>query len=308
MKGTVYQSTGLWYNVKTDEENFVPARLLGKNRLEESKLTNPVAVGDRVELIKDSLGKEFLIESIEPRKNYLIRKSPRKTEHSHIIASNIDLGIFVFTLSYPRTSTGFLDRFLVCCEAYGIPSKILLHKWDNYKDREKNKLTGIKKVYDRIGYETDITSIQDPRSLETLENEMRGKTSLLFGHSGVGKSSILNLLFPGLDLKTSEVSDFTKKGRHTTTFAQMFDLDENGRVIDIPGIKEFALEDNFEKYEIGQFFPEIKEYAGDCKFHNCLHMHEPGCQVIPKVEDGTINFERYKSYCGLVEAEDFKNK
>jgi ribosome biogenesis GTPase / thiamine phosphate phosphatase len=308
MTGIVYQSTGLWYRIKMEDGKIISSRLAGKNRLIEGKLTNPIAVGDSVVLIPSSDGSDMVIDSILPRRNYLIRKSPHKTEHSHIIASNIDLGIFVFTSKLPRTSRGFLDRFLICSEAYDIPVLILLHKWDQYDEKELNELGDILALYDQLGYSVASSSVVIPLGMEKIAKELKGKTSLLFGHSGAGKSSILNFLFPDLELKTSPLSDFSKKGKHATTFAQMFDLDDTSRVIDMPGIKEFALEDNIEDYEISQFFPEIKAAGENCKFYNCLHLHEPGCRVLEELENGMIDQGRYNSYRGLVEKGDFKSK
>ncbi len=308
MKGTVYRSTGLWYIVKLESGQFVTSRLAGKNRLTTGKLTNPIAVGDVVILDDNKDGNDHVIIDIRDRENYLIRKSPRKTEHSHIIASNLDLGIFVFTKKLPRTSQGLLDRFLVACEAYGIPVLILFHKWDIYDEDQKKELEKTIKLYESLGYETMVSSIEDPLSMEAILEAIKGNTSLFFGHSGSGKSSILNMIFPGLDLKTSELSGFSNKGRHTTTFAQMFDLDEETRVIDIPGIKEFALEDNIENYEISQFFPEIRDSGRQCKFYNCLHVNEPNCHVQKDLAEGFIDLQRYKSYLGLIEESDFKKK
>jgi len=308
MIGIVYQSTGLWYKIKLGDGSIISSRLAGKYRLQKGKLTNPIAVGDSVVLLPSSDGSDLIIDSVNPRKNYLIRKSPHKTEHSHIIASNIDLGIFVFTLKLPRTSRGFLDRFLVCSEAYGIPVLILLHKWDQYDKKEMVELKEISDLYFGLGYPIFRSSVVQPLGMKQIAKELNGKTSLLFGHSGTGKSSILNYLFPDLGLKTSPISNFSKKGKHATTFAQMFDLNQSSRVIDMPGIKEFALEDDIEDYEISQFFPEFRKAGKDCKFYNCLHLHEPECKVLAGLENGIIDQGRYNSYRGLVEKEDFKSK
>ena len=276
----------------------------GKIRLKDSKLTNPIAVGDRVEVGEEDL----MIQAVLPRKNYFIRQSPRKTEHFHVIASNIDLAVFVFTKKLPRTSTGFLDRFLVCCEAFDISPLILIHKWDQYDDKEKDQLHELKDLYKGIGYGVLISSVIDGSGMDELPAELKEKTTLFFGHSGSGKSSIMNFLYPDLNLKTSDISGFSKKGKHATTFAQMFDVEGGSRLIDIPGIKEFALDDEIEDYELSHFFPEIKEFGQGCKFHTCLHLNEPDCKVKEAVTTGLINENRYVSYVGLVEKSDFKKR
>ncbi len=276
----------------------------GKLRLKDSKLTNPVAVGDKVEVH----GSDHMITKVLPRKNYLIRKSPRKTEHSHIIASNIDLAVFVFTKRLPRTSPGFLDRFLVCCEAFDIKPLILIHKWDLLDASESELLEEMESLYLSIGYDIIKTSVVSGVGMEKLAVLLDQQTNLFFGHSGTGKSSIMNSLFPDLDLKTSEISDFSKKGKHATTFAQMFDVGGETKVIDIPGIKEFALDDDIEDYEISHFFPEIRKVGESCRFHNCLHLNEPNCKVLEALGKGEISESRFKSYLGLIEKGDFKMK
>ena len=278
---------------------FFEARIRGKFKLIKTRLTNPLAVGDHVEF---SLEQDDVawITKIEPRKNYLIRKSVNLSKEAHIIASNIDIACFIFTLKHPETSLGFLDRFLACCEAYNIKPLILLNKMDVLSDEEKEIVGNVESIYQEIGYETLEISSYSKLNLEILKDILKDKVSVFFGHSGSGKSTLVNALQPELNLKTSEISETHLKGKHTTTFAQMYFWDFGGSVIDTPGVREFAMID-VEKEEIQHYFPEVFSIGRDCKFHNCMHINEPKCAVVENVESGLIEESRYITYLKLME-------
>jgi len=298
--GLITKSTGSWYQVlDRDSGKFFEARIRGKFKLLKNRLTNPVAVGDFVEfqLEQDDIA---WITKIEPRKNYLIRKSVNLSKESHIIASNIDIACFIYTLRFPETSLGFLDRFLVCCEAYNIQPLILFNKMDVLDENDLEIVENIKQLYNKIGYQSLEISSYSKLNLNTLKEILRDKTSVFFGHSGSGKSTLVNALQPGLNLKTAEISDAHLKGKHTTTFAQMYFWDFGGSVIDTPGVREFAMID-VDKTEIQHYFPEIFETGRNCKFHNCLHINEPKCAVIQEVEAGEIPETRYYTYLKIME-------
>ncbi len=300
MKGLVTKSTGSWYQVfDLDTQKTYEARIRGKFKLLKNRLTNPLAVGDFVEfqLEQDNIA---WITKIEPRKNYLIRKSVNLSKESHIIASNIDVACFIFTLKFPETSLGFLDRFLACCEAYNIIPLILFNKMDVLNEDEKELVYDIEVIYQKIGYETLEISSYTHLNLEILQETIKDKTSVFFGHSGCGKSTLVNALQPDLNLKTSEISETHLKGKHTTTFAQMHFWSFGGSVIDTPGVREFAMID-VEKEEIQHYFPEIFKTGRECKFHNCMHISEPKCAVIAAVEEGEIEESRYYTYLKLME-------
>lgn len=300
MKGLVIKSTGSWYQVLDLDTNAIyEARIRGKFKLIKTRLTNPLAVGDHVdfELEQDQIA---WITKIEPRQNYLIRKSVNLSKESHIIASNVDVACFIFTLKLPDTSLGFLDRFLACCEAYNIKPLILFNKIDLLNEAEEELVDDIRAVYEDIGYSTLKISSYSQLNLSELKELIKDKVSVFFGHSGSGKSTLVNALQPGLDLKTSEISESHLKGKHTTTFAQMFFWDFGGSVIDTPGVREFAMID-VEKEEIQHYFPEIFKEGRNCKFHNCLHISEPKCAVIEAVEVGAIQESRYITYLKLME-------
>lgn len=300
LKGLITKSTGSWYQVlELDHKQFYEARIRGKFKLLKSRLTNPIAVGDFVEfeLEQDQVA---WITKIEPRKNYLIRKSVNLSKESHIIASNIDLACFIFTLKFPETSLGFLDRFLVCCEAYNIPAMILFNKMDTLDNDQKEIVHEIKNIYQNIGYETLEISSYSKLNLDLLKNKIKDKVSVFFGHSGCGKSTLVNALQPDLNLRTGEISDVHLKGKHTTTFAQMHFWNFGGSVIDTPGVREFAMID-VEKEEIQHYFPEIFETGRSCKFHNCLHINEPKCAVLEAIEDGEIQESRYFTYLKIMD-------
>ena len=306
MKGLITKSTGSWYQVLEEESGkFFEARIRGKFKLLKTRLTNPLAVGDNVEF---SLEQDDVawITKIEPRKNYLIRKSVNLSKEAHIIASNIDLACFIFTLKHPETSLGFLDRFLVCCEAYNITPLILFNKMDVLSDEEKELTRFIAEIYNEIGYDSLEISSYSQLNLEVLKETIKDKVSVFFGHSGSGKSTLVNALQPDLNLKTSEISETHLKGKHTTTFAQMHFWTFGGSVIDTPGVREFAMID-VEKEEIQHYFPEIFTIGRECKFNNCMHLNEPKCAVLAAVEDGKIQESRYSTYVKIMEEADENN-
>ena len=300
MKGLITKSTGSWYHVlDVEHQKTYEARIRGKFKLIKTRLTNPLAVGDRVEfqLENDDIA---WITKIETRKNYLIRKSVNLSKEAHIIASNVDIACFIFTLKHPETSLGFLDRFLACCEAYSIEPLLLFNKTDLLIEEELEIVDEIIADYEKIGYKTLKTSSVSGENLDLLKEIIADKVSVFFGHSGCGKSTLVNALQPGLNLKTSAISDVHLKGKHTTTFAQMFFWSFGGSVIDTPGVREFAMID-VDQYEIQHYFPEIFEVGRNCKFHNCMHQNEPKCAVINDVERGEILESRYITYLKLVE-------
>lgn len=307
MKGLITKSTGSWYQV-LDQENgqFYEARIRGKFKLIKTRLTNPLAVGDHVEF---SLEQDDVawITHIDPRKNYLIRKSVNLSKEAHIIASNIDVACFIFTLKFPETSLGFLDRFLACCEAYNIRPLILFNKMDTLNEEEKEIIGSVESMYQEIGYETLQISSYSRYHLDELQEIIQDKVSVFFGHSGSGKSTLVNALQPDLNLKTSEISTSVLKGKHTTTFAQMHFWTFGGSVIDTPGVREFAMID-VEKEEIQHYFPEIFRLGRECKFHNCMHINEPKCAVTASLENGgEIEESRYVTYLKLMEEADENN-
>lgn len=300
MKGLITKSTGSWYQVLEYETGrFFEARIRGKFKLIKTRLTNPLAVGDLVEF---SLEQDDVawITKIEPRKNYLIRKSVNLSKEAHIIASNIDIACFIFTLKYPETSLGFLDRFLVCCEAYSIKPFILFNKMDVLSEQEKEISAQIAAIYEGIGYDTLEISSYSELNLELLKTLIKDKVSVFFGHSGSGKSTLVNAMQPELNLKTTEISTTNLKGKHTTTFAQMHFWHFGGSVIDTPGVREFAMID-VQKEDIQHFLPEIFSVGRKCKYHNCMHINEPKCAVLAAIEAGEIEESRYYTYLKIME-------
>jgi ribosome biogenesis GTPase len=304
MKGIITKSTGLWYDVRTEAGDVIPCRLRGKFRIDGNKNTNPAVVGDIVvlDLEKDNTGS---ITQIEKRKNYIDRKSTKLSKINHLIAANIDQAFLVVTLKEPRTSLGFIDRFLVACEGFRIPVCIVFNKMDIYSPKEIKKVKELSQLYQSVGYNVLETSVLKNEGLNAIQEMMKEKVSLFSGHSGVGKSAIINATDPALNLKVGEISKFHSKGKHTTTFAQMFPLSQGGYIIDTPGIKEFGLI-QYSKEEIRDYFPEIREYNNQCRFNNCCHKNEPNCAVKKAVEEGKIPSSRYLNYLAILEADDMK--
>lgn len=306
MEGIVTKSTGSWCTVKRDDGLKTECRVKGKFRTDEIKSTNPVAVGDRVEfqLEKDSTG---MIETIKPRKNYIIRKATKLSKQTHIIASNIDQALLIVSLVNPETLTGFIDRFLVTAEAYSIPSLIVFNKTDLYSSADIEKMHYLSAVYENVGYKSLTVSAEKSINLELLKEIMMGKTSLLAGNSGVGKSTLINKLEPGLNLKVSEISEAHQMGTHTTTFAEMYDLSMGASIIDTPGLKSFGIVD-FRKEELFHYFPEMFRLVDQCRFGNCNHINEPGCAVKNAVEEGTIAGHRYQNYLDIYYGDELEVK
>ncbi len=302
--GLVVRSTGSWYEVLTADKHIWQCRLKGKFKIKGLKTSNPIAVGDKVKFeVEDVIENTGIIFEIEPRENYIIRKSVHKTGHGHILAANLDQAVIIVTLNYPRTSLGFLDRFLVSAESFRIPVTIVFNKVDLLSEEEKNYLADLAAMYEEIGYPCVFTSVVQGIGIEEFKELLAGKITLLSGHSGVGKSSLVNVIAPDLDLKTSAISDFANKGVHTTTFATMFEITENSYIIDTPGIKELGLID-IEPSELSHFFPEMRAKLGDCKFHNCKHLNEPHCAVLEAVATGEIAESRYMSYLSMMDNDD----
>ncbi len=304
MKGRVIKSTGSWYIVQT-EAGIINARLRGKFKQDDLKLTNPIAVGDYVEVKKEEDQPTSVITDILPRENYIIRKSTRKAHFSHILASNIDQAYLIITLKNPRTSLGFIDRFLVSTESFRIPATILVNKMDvGYKEKDMEYLQDIKDIYPPLGYPVlEISALHAADLHQQFMPLLKGKTTLLSGHSGVGKSTFLNKIIPEAGQFTQEISKFSSKGVHTTTFAEMFPIENGGYLIDTPGIKEFGILDIGE-FELSHYFVEMRKYLGQCRYNNCQHINEPGCVVLQKLEEGYIHPYRYDSYVKILFEED----
>jgi len=307
-KGLVIRSTGSWYSVKTESGEIIDCRIKGKFRMKGIRTTNPVAVGDRVTYRveeNESHNPVGVITDIEERRNYIIRKASNLSKESQIIAANIDQAFLIITIKDPVTLPGFIDRFLVTAEAYRIPASLVINKLDIYNEKDYQKLEEYLWTYEEIGYKCYQVSAEKNFNIDTLRDDMRGKINVLSGHSGVGKSSIINRLDPELDLKTAQISDYHRQGKHTTTFSEMFEMHGGGYLIDTPGIRGFGVID-MEKEEISHFFPEIFKLLKDCRYHNCTHIHEPGCAVKAALEAGEIPVTRYESYLSLVLGEDTK--
>ncbi|MBN1182856.1 MAG: ribosome small subunit-dependent GTPase A [Bacteroidales bacterium] len=297
-KALVIKSTGSWYTVKMDDGSFLDCRIKGKLRTFGFKSTNPVAVGDWVEVEKNEQDHTGLICDLAERKNYIIRRSPNLSKTSQIIAANIDQAFLIATIKYPETYPEFIDRFLVTAEAYQIPAHIIFNKVDIYNKKNLEKLTEIAEIYSSIGYNVIKTSAISGDNLEQIKELMQGKISLVSGNSGVGKSTLINALDGTLHLKVGEISNYHKQGKHTTTFAEMFELSFGGYIIDTPGIKGFGILD-IPREEIYHHFPEIFKLAKNCKYYNCTHIHEPGCAVAQGVNNGLVSPSRYRSYFNL---------
>lgn len=306
-KGLVIKSTGSWYTVKDNSGKIIPCKIKGKFRLKGIKTTNPLTVGDIVEFSVNSDGNEEIgfINKIEKRKNYIIRKSTNLSKQAHIIAANIDCAFLVITLHYPITSLAFINRFLVTSEAYRIPTTLVFNKVDKYNDEQLDELEAVISIYERIGYKCIKTSIITAEGLLELKEMMKNNISVFSGHSGVGKSTMVNSIEPSLKLRTKEISSYHETGQHTTTFSEMFELSFGGYIIDTPGIKGFGLLE-MDKYEIGHYFPEIFEASTQCQFNNCTHTHEPNCAIKDAVYEGEIAESRYLTYLSLIEEEEEK--
>lgn len=299
MRGLVIKNTGSWYQVKTDDGQLIECKIKGNFRLKGIRSTNPIAVGDRVRIILNREGTAF-IDEIEDRKNYIIRRSSNLSKQSHILAANLDQCMLVVTVNYPETSTTFIDRFLASAEAYRVPVKILFNKVDAYDEDELHYLDSLIHLYTQIGYPCFRLSARTGEGLDAIKEELKGKVTLFSGHSGVGKSTLINAILPELQVKTAEISAYHNKGMHTTTFSEMFAVPGDGYIIDTPGIKGFGTFD-MEEEEIGHYFPEIFKASADCKYNNCTHRHEPGCAVRKAVEDHYISESRYTSYLSMLE-------
>lgn len=306
MEGMVLKSTGSWYQILGNDHQEYRGRIRGKLRLEGLKSTNPIAVGDYVEFELETPSSEpdlVIIKSVLYRRNYIIRKSNNLSRQTQIIAANMDMVALVVTLAEPATSTGFIDRFLVTAEAYHIPALLVFNKIDQYGVVENAMMKEYQQMYGAIGYNCIEVSALKGDHMEDLRNLLKNKTTLFSGHSGVGKSTLLNALHPEIGQRTGEISDYSGKGKHTTTFAEMFVFADNMRLIDTPGIKDFGVV-NLEKNEIAHYFPEMRQRMKDCRFNDCIHMEEPGCAILEAVESGAIHPARYRSYVSILLNED----
>ena len=299
MTGLVIKNTGSWYTVKTDSNQLVECKIKGNFRLKGIRSTNPVAVGDRVSITPNLEGTAF-ITSIEDRKNYIIRKSPNLSKQSHIIAANVDQAFLVVTINRPVTSTTFIDRFLASAEAYRVPVVLLFNKTDALEDEEREYQQMMIDLYETVGYQCLAISAANGSGMDKVRELLAGKTTVLSGNSGVGKSTLINSLLPDVQLKTAEISDAHNAGTHTTTFSEMLELPEGGYIIDTPGIKGFGTFD-IEPEELTNYFKEIFHFSKDCRFNNCTHTHEPGCAVLKAVEEHYIAQSRYLSYLNMLE-------
>jgi ribosome biogenesis GTPase / thiamine phosphate phosphatase len=307
MEARVYKSTGSWYTVKDEMGNWHNARIKGIFKIDGITSTNPVAVGDKVQIeTEDKVENTAIITAINPRRNYINRQSPRHKHQHHIIAANLDQTFLIATIKEPRTSQGFIDRFLVAAEMYHVQPSILFNKADVYKKKEVEKFEQWSEMYRSIGYGVYLTSVKENTGIEALMEKIKGKTTLFSGHSGVGKSSLLNAILPDLRIKTKDVSEWSGKGMHTTTFAEMYDLPEGGSIIDTPGMREFGLVD-LSKQELSHYFPEMRIRLNNCQFNNCLHLNEPDCAVKEAVMRGEIAEDRYVSYLTILDSIEEKS-
>ncbi len=306
-KGIVYRSTGIWHLVKSGK-NFYNCRIKGKLRLENSKSTSPVVVGDNVNFILEiKNNNQGIIIEVKKRRNHIIRKSVKLSKQVQIIASNIDQIFLIITLNYPITFTQFIDRILVTAEAYKIPLNLVFNKMDLYSSLEKNEIEILKKTYESIGYKCLKISALDIGSVDKVSKLMNKKVNMIIGHSGVGKSTLINSISPNLSIKTSEISNLYKQGQHTTTYSEMFDLNNDIKIIDTPGIKGFGLVD-MNSNDIGDYFPEFLNLKENCKYNNCLHLNEPNCAVLNALKNKRISDSRYKSYLNLIDESSIYRK
>ena len=302
MRGLVIKNTGSWYSVRTDDGRTIESKLKGNFRLKDIRSTNPVSVGDRVDIEINNEGTAFITE-IEERKNYIIRRASNLSKQSHIIAANLDQAMLIVTVNYPITTTVFIDRFLATAEAYRVPVKLVFNKIDRYNADDREYMEALILLYTSIGYPCSKICARKEDGLDELRAEMKGKITLLSGHSGVGKSTLINKLLPGINLKTGNISEYHNKGMHTTTFSEMFELPGGGYLIDTPGIKGFGTIE-MEDTEISHYFPEIFKHSKTCRFGNCTHGHEPGCAVMEAVTDHYISESRYRSYLSILTDKD----
>ena len=298
-KGLVIQNTGSWYLVKTNDGKQIECKIKGNFRLKGIRSTNPIAVGDWVQIAVNTEGTAFITE-IEDRKNYIIRRSSNLSKQSHIIAANLDQCMLVVTVNYPETSTTFIDRFLASAEAYRVPVRLIFNKTDLYSEEEQRYLDALVNLYTHIGYPCYRISALNETGVEEIKRDLQGKVTLFSGHSGVGKSTLINAILPDLNVKTGAISAAHNKGMHTTTFSEMFPVEGEGYIIDTPGIKGFGTFD-MEDEEVGHYFKEIFEFSANCKYGNCTHRHEPGCAVREAVENHYISESRYASYLNILE-------
>jgi ribosome biogenesis GTPase len=304
-QGQVTKSTGSWYRVKAGTD-FYDCRVRGKLRLNKNvKATNPVAVGDIVDFMVEDQSTEGVISALAERKNYIIRKSTNLSKQAHIIAANVDMAILVVTIDFPKTEIVFIDRFLAAAEAYSIPVLIAINKFDLYQKEHLETLEFYELMYNSIGYKTMACSVKTGKGIEELRQLMKGKVNVMAGNSGVGKSSLISALDPQLSLKIGQISEATKSGKHTTTFAEMFDTDFGAQLIDTPGIRAFGLYD-FDDETVDHYFREIFKYSEHCRFGNCTHTHEPGCAVIEALDAGKISPTRYNSYLNILSGDEGK--
>jgi ribosome biogenesis GTPase len=303
MQGLIIKSTGSWYQVQTPGGQRIDCRIKGKFRIKGITTTNPLAVGDIVDFDMEPEQETGVIINLHQRKNYIIRKSINLSKQGQIIAANLDRAFLVVTLASPRTSLGFIDRFLVTAEAYAIPASLIFNKLDLFSDEGLEVLADYKAVYQKIGYPCYEVSALEGTNIDLVQNLLKGQITLFSGHSGVGKSSLINALLPDLELRTNQVSDWSDKGMHTTTFAEMFELPQGGFIIDTPGIRELGVID-IEKNELNHFFPEMRARMNDCRFNNCRHINEPGCAVLEALEQGEIELSRYESYLSIYNGND----
>lgn len=303
MEGLVTKSTGSWYQVLTDDGQKYDCRIKGIFRTKGITTTNPIAVGDRVDFELEPEQGTGVITKLHPRKNYIIRKSINLSKQAQIIAANLDQALLIVTLASPRTSLGFIDRFLVTAEAYDIPAGLVFNKLDLFSDEGLEILADYKSIYENIGYPCYEVSALNGTNIDQVSAIIKGKMTLFSGHSGVGKSSLINALVPELQLRTTQISEWHDKGVHTTTFAEIFELPQGGYIIDTPGIRELGVID-IEKNELSHFFPEMRALLNQCRFNSCRHINEPGCAVIKAVEDGEIELSRYESYLSIYNGND----